>query len=50
MYIVCDTYGTNQLCWTWRTALEWLAAAAPDAAIVSVLRCKVIATRTQRPA
>lgn len=46
MYLITDNYGTRQRAWTRRTALEWLAAAAPEAKITS-LWGRTLAERTQ---
>lgn len=45
MYLVIDTYGTRRPAWTWRAALDWLAACSPDARIVNRLTGRVLAER-----
>jgi hypothetical protein len=50
MYLVIDSYGTRRPCWSWRTAVSWLGAASPDAAIVNRWTGYVLASRQQRRA
>lgn len=47
MYRVTCSYGTKKVCWTMRTALEWLAAAGPDAAISDRITGRVMRSRIQ---
>ena len=47
MFQVTDTYGTRRNCWTWASALSWLAAASPNAHICNRITGRVIATRIQ---
>jgi len=46
MYLITDSYGTRQTCYTWRTALEWLAACSPDAAIFNRVTGRLLSTRS----
>lgn len=48
MYVVTDSYGTRQTCWTWRTVLAWLAACSPDAIVTHRLTGVMLAHRSQR--
>lgn len=50
MYVVLDSYGSRQTCWTWREALSWLAACSPDARIEHRLTGVMLAQRQQRRA
>ena len=50
MYVVTDSYGTRQTCWTWRTVLAWLAACSPDAIVTHRLTGVMLAHRSQRRA
>ena len=47
MYRIQDDHGTNQTCWTWATAVQWLAAAAPHAVISNRFTGRFIAYRHQ---
>jgi len=44
-YIIVDSYGTNQQCWTKKQALEWLAACSPKAAIFCGFTMRRLVTR-----
>ncbi len=48
MYRIVDDYGTRQVAWRWATALEWLAASSPCAAITNRFTGRVLAMRVQR--
>lgn len=47
MYLITDSYGTRQTCWLWSTALSWLAACSPDAAIFNRVTGRMLASRSQ---
>ena len=47
MYLILDEYGTRQIAWRWSTAMEWLAACAPRAAIYNRFTDTFIAYRHQ---
>jgi hypothetical protein len=46
LYCITDSYGTRQWAWGRRQALEWLAAASPDAQVRN-LWGKLVAERKQ---
>ncbi len=48
MYKIVDSYGTCQVCWTWKEALEWLAACSPYAVVFNRFTGKILAIRVQQ--
>lgn len=47
MYRVECDYGTRQIVWGMRSALEWMTAAGPNARIVGFFTGRELRTRTQ---
>lgn len=46
MYRVIDDYGTNQFCWTWKQAIEWMGYAGKEwAAIQNFWTGAIVAQR-----
>lgn len=45
MYLIIDSFGTNQTAWTKAGALAWLAACSPSAVIVHRLTGRTVAAR-----
>jgi hypothetical protein len=45
MYRITCAYGTNQVAWSWREALAWLAVCGPRATICNRLTGATIAGR-----
>lgn len=48
MFMVTDSYGTRQTCWSWAEALRWLAACSPVAQVRNRFTGRVIAAREVR--
>lgn len=48
MYLVTDSYGTCQTCWTYREALNWLRCCSPDAYIFNRFSGRKVAGRIQK--
>lgn len=46
MFKITDDYGTNQVAWTWREALAWLAVCSPRAQVSNRFTGRLIAQRT----
>jgi hypothetical protein len=44
-YVIIDSYGTGQVSWTLKDAMDWLTYCSPDAAIVDSWKEKTIAKR-----
>lgn len=45
MYLIIDSYGTRQTCWTWAQALDWLRHCSPNAVVLHRLTKAPIAGR-----
>ena len=49
MYLITDSYGTRQTCWTWAEALAWLACTAKEGGTIrNRFTLRVIARRRQQ--
>lgn len=46
MYLITDDYGTYRTCWKWSTALDYLSAASPDAAVFNWFTGRLLVVRT----
>lgn len=47
MYLITCSYGTRQIAWTRRAALEWLACCGDVATVTHRLTGRVVAVRIQ---
>lgn len=47
MYVVADSYGTYQICWRWKTVLEWMRVCSPAAQVRHRLTGALLAQRIQ---
>lgn len=45
MYRITDDFGTDQTAWTWRAALEWVAACSGHVHISNRFTGRLLATR-----
>ena len=46
MYLITDDYGTYRTCWRWSTALDYLSAASPDAAVFNYFTGRLLVVRS----